>query len=102
MKKYQLLISPEAQNDIYQLNHYISHTYNAPYTAEKYLIGLYDCISSLTNYASSIRVSDKKDILYFGLSARAIFYKKRIAIIYTIHSCQVVVRRIIPASLIIE
>jgi len=51
MKKYDVRITKSAQNDIYQIIEHISQIYKAPLTAEKYLIGLYDAIFSLENFA---------------------------------------------------
>ncbi len=99
MKKFAVHISNDAQNDIYQLIDYISTIYKAPYTAEKYLIELYDAIFSLENYADSILISSKVAILKYGLNARSIVFKK-VTIIYTVHSETVIVQAVIPGALI--
>ena len=70
-----------------------------PLTAIRHEEELYDTISLLASYAESIRISDKKSVLRFGASARSIRYKE-MAIIYTVHDTLVVVRAVIPASLI--
>ena len=70
-----------------------------PLTALQYEEELLETISQLSNYAESISISDKKDVLRFGVSSRIIQYKK-MAIIYTVHNNRVVVRAVMPASLI--
>ena len=99
MKKYVVRISATAQNDIFEIVDYISEIYKAPRTAEKYLIELYDTIFSLENFAESIAVSDKADILKFSFNARTIVFKKLI-IVYTVHSNTVLVKAVISGALI--
>jgi len=99
MKKYDVRISDAAQNDIYSIIDYISEIYKAPVTAEKYLIELYDTIFSLENYAESIAVSTKADILKFGINARSIVFKK-LTIIYTVHTNVVVIQAVISGALV--
>jgi len=99
MKKYVVRISDAAQNDIFEIIDYISEIYKAPLTAEKYLIELYDTIFSLENFAESISVSDKTDILKFGINARTIVFKKLI-IVYTVHSNIVLVKTVISGALV--
>jgi hypothetical protein len=88
-----------AQKDIYQVIDHISNVYKAPLTAEKFLIGLYDNIFSLENMAESIRISNKSDILKYGINARSIVYKKLI-IVYTVHGKIVLVKSVISGALI--
>ena len=99
MKKYGVRISKSAQNDIYQIIDYISQIYKAPLTAEKYLIELYDAIFTLENFAESIRISTRTDILKYGLNARTIAFKKLI-IVYTVHAGIVLVQAVIPGALV--
>ena len=99
MKKYVVRISDAAQNDIYEIIDYISEIYKAPLTAEKYLIELFDAIFSLENFAESISVSEKTDILKFGLNVRTIVFKKLI-IVYTVHSNIVLIKAVISGALI--
>lgn len=99
MKKYAVRISNSAQNDIYQVIDYIAKVYKAPLTAEKYLIGLYDAIFSLENYAESIRISTKTDILKYGLNARSIVFKK-LTIVYTVHNDTVLIQALMSGALV--
>jgi plasmid stabilization system protein ParE len=99
MKKYDVRISTSAQQDIFRIIDYISEIYKAPITAEKYLTGLYDSIFSLHNYAESIPISTKTDILKYGINARSIVYKKLI-VVYTVHYDVVIVQAVVSGALI--
>ena len=99
MIKFAVRISESAQSDIYQVIDYISKIYKAPYTAEKYLIELYDTIFSLENYAESISVSLRADILQYGINSRSIVFKK-LTIVYTVHNNIVMVQAVIPSALV--
>ena len=99
MKKFRVSISEKAQEDIINLIDYIEDTYKAPLTAERYLKGLFKSIFSLENYAQSIQVSDKKDVLRFGMNARIINHKN-VTIIYTVHGMDAIVRAVISSKLI--
>lgn len=69
-----------------------------PLTALQHEEELFETISQLSNYTESISISDKKDVLRFGASARIIQYKK-MAIIYIVHNNRVVVRAVMPLHL---
>jgi plasmid stabilization system protein ParE len=99
VKKYIVSISKDAQNDIFQIVDHIAYQYKAPHTAEKYLIELYDTIFSLENYAESISVSSKEDILKYGLNARSIPFKK-LTIVYTVQLHTVIIQAVIPGAII--
>ena len=99
MKTFLVEVSEEAQADIIRLIDYIENTYKAPMTAEKYLKGLYREIFGLENYAESIRISDKKSVLRFGVNARSIRYKN-VSIIYTVHGNRAIVRAVTANKLI--
>jgi len=99
MKKYDVRITKSALNDIYLIIDHISQIYKAPITAEKYLIELYDAIFSLENFAESIHISTKNDILKYGLNARTIPFKKLI-IVYTVHAEIVIVHAVISGALV--
>lgn len=101
MKKYIVRISQDAQNDIFQIINHISQVYKASLTAEKYLIELYDAIFSIENYAESIRISTKTDILKYGLNARSIAFRKLI-IVYTVHSKTAIIQAVLPGALVKE
>lgn len=99
MKLFTIHITYEARKNILDYINHIQFCYKMPITAVRHYDALYERIFSLSTYAQSIRVSDKQDVLRFGASARAIQYKK-MAIIYTVHDNRVIIRAVIPASLI--
>lgn len=99
MKKFNVSVSLDAQNDIFEIIDHIALQYKAPYTAEKYLIELYDTIFSLENYAESIHITSKSDILKYGLNARSIVFKN-LTIIYTVDETSVHIQAVVPAKLI--
>ncbi|MFZ4456659.1 MAG: type II toxin-antitoxin system RelE/ParE family toxin [Bacteroidales bacterium] len=99
MKKYAVRITPSAQEDIYRIIDYIAEIYKAPLTAEKYLIELYDTIFSLENYAESISISTKSDILIHDVNARSVVFKK-LTIVYSVYGDSAFVLAIIPSALI--
>lgn len=101
MKKYVVRITEDAQNDIFDLIDFIADTYKAPRTAEKYLIELYDNIFSLENYAESIQISLKSDILKYGLNARSIVFKNFV-IVYTVENDIVYIKAVISGKLVIN
>lgn len=98
MKQYSIEILPSAEEDIRTYIRYIIQK-SLPLTAIRHQEDLYKTISRLSNYTESIRVSDKEGVLRFDTSARAVLFKK-MAIIYTVHNNRVVVRAVMPASLI--
>ncbi len=101
MKKYTIHVSPRARLDILELENLFTYLYSAPLTAKRYVESLYARIYSLSSFAESIRVSDKQDILRFGINARAISFKKML-IVYTVCDTLVIIEAVIPASLVIK
>jgi len=99
MKNYIVRISNDAQNDIFEIIDYIAFIYKAPLTAEKYLIELYDTIFSLENFAESIHISTKSDILKYGLNARSIVFKN-LTIVYTVDTNIVLVQAVVSGKII--
>jgi plasmid stabilization system protein ParE len=101
MKKYTVQVSPRARLNILKLEYLITYLYGAPLTAKRYVEGLYAQIQSIATYPESIKISDKKDVLRYGVNARAIRYKKML-IVYTVHDAIVVIETVMPASMVIE
>jgi hypothetical protein len=85
--------------DVDDIIAYITNEYNAPLTAKRYLIGLFNRIDELQNSAESIQISHYKTILQYGKNVRRINYKK-LAIIYTVKQNVVTVRRIMAGALV--
>lgn len=99
MKTFVVEIAEEAQVDIIDLIDYIENRYKVPLTAEEYLMELYREIFALEKHAESIKISDNKSVLRFGINARSIKFKN-IAIIYTVHGNKAIVRALKAGKLI--
>ena len=94
-------IKDTALKDIENVYDYIAYDLFEPITADKYIRGIYDAIKHLSVYGSKIAVSDRDYLLSkYGTSVRNINYKK-MAIIYTIENEEIIIQRIIAASLLI-
>jgi len=99
MKYYTIRTSKQAHIDIENLHFYIVETCKSPITSKRYIEGIIYKITSLSHSAESHPITSLKSILQYGYNARRINYKK-MAIIYTVHQNMVLIRRIIPGSLI--
>jgi plasmid stabilization system protein ParE len=99
MKFYVIRISVQADIDIENLHSFIFEYCKSPITAKRYIEGIYNKIKSLSNSAESFPISTQKSILQYGYNVRRIKYKK-MAIIYTVHGKTVLIRRVIPGTLI--
>lgn len=84
MKEYIDEITLSAQKGINDYVHFIKDEYKSPMTSEKHLIGLFEEIQSLKNYAESIQVSTKARVLKYGTNARIVKYKN----VYYLYSSQ--------------
>ena len=83
MKRYEVIISDNAQQDLKDLSNNIIHDYKSPITAIKYLRGIYDEFKWLRSNAESLKIQSSKSFTKFGFNIRRINYKK-IAIIYSV------------------
>jgi len=100
MRKYPVKIADTALQDIENIHDYIAYELFEPMTADKYIRGIYDAIKHLSLYGASIAVSEREFLLLqYGSTTRSISYKK-MSIIYTVKSEQIVVQRIIAGALI--
>ena len=99
MKKYKISYSEKADKDISDLFDAIVFDYKEPDTAFKYVQGLIKSIEKLSTFPEAYSIRNNHSLLKYGLNVRRINYKK-MAIIYTIHSDVVFIRRIIPSSMI--
>jgi plasmid stabilization system protein ParE len=97
MKK-NIIVSPEAKNDIAELKHYIKQELKMPETAAKYIKDLNSVIEKLPNYADSAG-TNKYVQIQFGSNARHTIFKK-MSIIYFVENNIIYIRRVIPSSLI--
>jgi plasmid stabilization system protein ParE len=97
MKKFNIVVSIDAFEDIQDLYYFIVSEYNSPLTAKRYVDGLYQTIKSLQITAESYSI--RADLSLYGNFVRRINYKK-MAIIYTVHGNSVYIHRVIAASML--
>jgi plasmid stabilization system protein ParE len=101
MRKNVVKITNTALQDIDNVHDYIAYELFEPITADKYIRNIYETIKYLTLYGASIAVSERDSLLsQYGSTVRNIQYKK-MAIIYTVENNNIIVQRIIAASLIL-
>jgi plasmid stabilization system protein ParE len=101
MHKSVVRITNTAFHDIENVHDYIAYELFEPITADKYIRSIYDVIKHLSYYGASVAVSERDFLLsQYGSTVRNINYKK-MAIIYTVENNEIIIQRIIAASLII-
>jgi len=100
MKRHEVIISENAQQDLRDLSNTIMFEYKSPITAIKYLRGIYDVFRWLSSNAESIKIQSSKSFTKFGFNTRRINYKK-MAIIYSVVNNTVYIHRVIPANSIV-
>ena len=101
MRKSVVKITNIALQDIENVHDYIAYELFEPITADKYIRGIYEAIKYLTLYGTSVAVSERESLLLqYGSTVRNIQYK-RMTIIYTVENNNIMVQRIMAASLIL-
>lgn len=101
MKKYTIVYSQQAHEDIEVLYYFIINEYKTYRTAEKYVNGLERAIKQLTTKAESFRIQNNKSLDKYETNVRRINYRK-MTVIYTVKQNIVHIQRVIPQSLIID
>lgn len=101
MKKFDVVLSEDAENDIKSYIEFIMYEYSSPLTALRHYQGLFDTIFSLEKIADKISISHNHSLQQFGFNTRRVNYKK-MTIIYTIHNKVVFIKRIVAQSIIAE
>ncbi len=101
MKKYSIVYSQEANDDIESLYYFIINEYKVYQTADKYVQGLEDTIKQLATNAESFKTQQNRWLKKYGNSVRRVNYQK-MAVIYTVENNIVFIRRVIAQSLITE
>ena len=99
MKRYEVIITENAQQDLKDLSNTIIFEYKSPITAIRYLRGIYDEFRWLRSNAESLKIQSSKSFTKFGFNTRRINYKK-MAIIYSVVDNTIYIKRIIPAGTI--
>ena len=101
MRKCVVIIADTALQDIENIYDYIAYELFEPITADKYIRNIYDVIKHLSFYGMSIAISERNYLLsQYGSTVRNINYKK-MAIIYTIESNEIIIQRIMASALIL-
>jgi plasmid stabilization system protein ParE len=99
--RYEIVISPDAENDINNTYRYIAFELFQKETAEKYILGILETILKLSLHGGMIAVSANENLLrLFGPEVRTMQYKK-MTIIYTVADNIVIVCRVVASSLIV-
>ena len=98
--KLNVIITPEAEDDIVELCNYIAFDVMAHNTAIRYYIGIYDTIKKLSVVGAMLPVSQQRYLRKrYGEDVRTISYKNT-TIVYNIIGNVVYVRRVTASSLI--
>ena len=100
MRKYEIVYSQEASEDLDNLFNAIIVDYQSPLTAFRYTQGIIDTIESLVIVPTAFAIRHNRSLQQYGFNVRRVNYKK-MAIIYTISENIVFIHRIIAGSLII-
>jgi plasmid stabilization system protein ParE len=101
MHKNLVRITDTALQDIENVHDYIAYELFEPITADKYIRSIYGAIKHLSFYGVSVAVTERDFLLtQYGSTVRNINYRK-MAIIYTVENNEIVIQRIIAASLIL-
>jgi hypothetical protein len=100
MKNYTLVVTTRAWRDITDVSNHIRNVYKQPLTANRYQAGIINKINRLPLYGAFIAPSRNVWLqLHFGTNIRYIRYK-HMAILFTVHSHYIFIKRVIAAKLI--
>ena len=98
--EFQVIISPEAKDDIVDVFNYIAFEIKHPLTAVRYREGIIETIDQLASYADLFAVSSNEYLRrHYGEGVRTIIYKK-MTIVYNIIGDIAYIRRVMASSLI--
>jgi hypothetical protein len=101
MKTYNIHFTQKADDDILYLYDYIAYQLAMPDTAFKYFKGKFAAINKLRITGASYAVSQRESLkIKYGANVRTITYK-RMTIIYNIVNDIVLIRRVMPNSMVI-
>jgi len=99
MKKYSIVYSEQAMNDVDDLFYFIKIACHSPITAKKYMNGIFKTIEILSKQPESFSIIDSKFTQQYGFDIRKTNYKK-ISILYSFYVDLIYIHRIMPGSLI--
>lgn len=101
MKKFDIVYSKDADNDLQKLSDVIMYKYKAPLTAVRYLNGLQKAIKRLSVIADALPYYSRPQLQKYGQNTKRINYKE-MAIIFAIYGPIVYIHCIIPANTITD
>ena len=97
MRKFGIVYSRDAENDLHNLSDVIMYKYESPLTAVRYLNGLQKAIKRLSVSADALPYYTRPQLLKYGRNTKRINYKE-VSIIFAIYGSIVYIHRIIPAN----
>ena len=97
MRKFGIVYSKDADNDLQNLSDVIMYKYKSPFTAVRYLNGLQKEIKRLSVLANALPYYTQPQLLKYGRNTRRINYKE-MAVIFAIYGSIVYIHRIMPAN----
>ena len=99
MKKFDIVYSKDADDDLQKLSDVIIFKYKAPLTAVRYLNGLQKEIKRLSVIADALPYYTQPQLQKYGQNTKRINYKE-MAIIFAIYGPIIYIHCIIPANTI--
>jgi len=99
MRKYKIVYTQEASEDLDNLFNAIIVDYQSPLTAFRYTQGIINTIESLAIVPTAFAIRHNQSLQQYGFNVRRVNYKK-MAIICTINDNMIFIHRIIAGSLI--
>jgi plasmid stabilization system protein ParE len=101
MKTYNVIFSPEAEDDVLCIYDYIAYELAQPYAAGRYFRGLIYATDKLRITGASYAASQRKSLrIRYGADVRTVTYKK-MTIVYNIVDDTVYIRRVMPGSMVL-
>jgi plasmid stabilization system protein ParE len=101
MKKYTVILSNKAQEDIDNYIDYILYECFAEKTAEKHFYGIFECIEYISKNAETPKLETNKSLLQFGLFVYRVNFKN-MTFIYTVHGNTAYIHRFIPTKMLTD
>jgi plasmid stabilization system protein ParE len=101
MTTYDIIFSPEAEDDMLRVYYHIAYELSQPYAAIKYFDGMKDAVEKLRITGASYAVSQRESLkVKYGADVRTVTYKK-MTIVYNIVDDIIFIRCIMPGSMVL-
>jgi len=101
MKRFSVIYSNRAIDDLENLSDVIMYKYKAPITSKRYIFGLRDEIKRLSTLADTLPYYSSPQLLQYGSNTKRLNYKE-MAIIFAVYGPIVYIHRVIPANSIVR